>query len=108
MTALGVLLAEDAERDIEEIWRYVARYDAPEKADRLLAHLEDLILGLAEMPDRGNIPKELLAIGIADFREVHFKPYRVIYRQRDGQIIVFCVLDGRRNMRTLLERRLLR
>jgi toxin ParE1/3/4 len=105
---LDVLLAREAERDIEDIWRYVAEQDSPEKADRLLAHLEELILGLAGLAERGNVPKELLALGIGEFREVHFKPYRVIYRHREGQVTVLCVLDGRRDMQSLMERRLLR
>ena len=31
-----VLLTQDANRDLEEIYSYVARHDAPDKADALL------------------------------------------------------------------------
>ena len=103
-----VLLSGDAERDIEDIYLYVARTDAVEKAGRLLTALEQTCFGLSEMPERGNIPKELEALGITDFREVHYLPYRVIYRVADRQVIVYCVLDGRRDMRSLLQRRLVR
>lgn len=60
------------------------------------------------MPERGNIPKELERLGIKEFRELHYKPYRVIYRIRARQVVVYCVLDGRRDMQTLLQQRLLR
>lgn len=103
-----VLLSEDAEADIADIHRYVAASDAVEKADRLLTALEDICLGLSDMPERGNVPKELAPLGIAEFREIHFKPYRVIYRIHPGRVVVYCVLDGRRDMQTLLQRRLLR
>ena len=103
-----VLLSEDAERDIEDIHRYVARHDAVGKADRLLVALEEACLGLSELPKRGNVPKELLPLGMTEFREVHYKPYRLIYRIIGGKVVVYCVLDGRRDMQSLLHRRLVR
>jgi toxin ParE1/3/4 len=103
-----VFLAEDAERDIEEIYRYVAVHDSTTNADRLLLALEDACDRLSDMPERGNIPKELVQIGITDYREVHYKPYRIIYRVFGSDVVVYCVVDGRRDMQSLLERRLLR
>ena len=32
------------------------------------------------MPDRGHLPLELERIGILEFREVFYKPYRIIYQ----------------------------
>lgn len=103
-----VLLSEDAERDIEDIHHYVARHDTVEEADRLLAALEEACFALSKLPKRGNVPKELLPLGITEFREVHHKPYRVIYRIADRKVIVYCVVDGRRDMQSLLQRRLIR
>lgn len=106
--ALKVLLTEDAERDIEDIYRYVAEYDSVENADRLLNGLEAACAGLSALPERGNVPKELRAIGIVEYREVHHGPYRVICRVTGRRGVVYCVLDGRRDMQELLHRRLLR
>jgi toxin ParE1/3/4 len=103
-----VLLSEDAARDIEDIYRYIAEYDAIENADRVLLALEEICLALSELPDRGNVPKELRSLGMTEFREVHYKPYRVIYRIVDRLVVVYCVVDGRRDMQGLLQRRLLR
>lgn len=108
MAPFEVLLSEDAERDIEDIYRYVARYDSVEKADILLAALEETCLGLSELPGRGNVPKELYILGMTEFREVHYEPYRVIYRIVGRRAVVYCVLDGRRDMQSLLQRRLIR
>jgi len=105
---LEVLLSEDAERDIEDIYLYVARQDAVEKADRLLTALRETCLALSELPERGNVPKELEPLGMTEFRDVHFKPYRVIHRITGHQVIVYCILDGRRDMQSLLQRRMLR
>jgi toxin ParE1/3/4 len=42
-----------------------------------------------------------------DFRQVFFKPYRVIYRIRDRSVFIYLIADGRRDMQPLLARRLL-
>ena len=40
--SFDVLLAEDAERDIEELYRYIATHDDSINADRVLQSLEEL------------------------------------------------------------------
>ena len=37
-----------------------------------------------------------------------FKPYRIIYRVLEDGVYILMITDGRRNMRALLQRRLLR
>jgi toxin ParE1/3/4 len=49
----------------------------------------------------------LLALGIRDYRETFFKPYRIIYRVEGKRVYVYLIADGRRDMQSLLERRLL-
>jgi toxin ParE1/3/4 len=62
---------------------------------------------LAHFPERGSYPKELLALGIKEYRQTSFKPYRVIYRVLDRQVLIYLIVDGRRDMQSLLSRRLL-
>ena len=50
---------------------------------------------------------ELLDIGIREYREIFFKPYRIIYRVMGDKVYVLVVADGRRDMQALLQRRLL-
>ena len=102
-----VSLTVDAERDIEDIHRYIAEHDGVVIADRILTGIEQTCLGLATFPERGNVPKELRSLGISEYREAHYKPYRIIYRVTGRRAIVYCVLDGRRDMQSLLQRRLL-
>ncbi|MFZ2170584.1 MAG: type II toxin-antitoxin system RelE/ParE family toxin, partial [Methylococcaceae bacterium] len=61
-----------------------------------------------EFPDRGSIPKELLSLGIRQYRQVIEKPYRIIYETFVDKIVVHAVLDGRRDMQSLLMQRILR
>ncbi len=102
-----VLLTEDAARDLEELYGYINEHDDPARAVYVLEHLEAAIEGLSTNPARGSCPKELLALGIREYRQTFFKPYRMIYRVAGRRIYVYLIADGRRDMQTLLVRRLL-
>jgi toxin ParE1/3/4 len=82
-----VLLTADAVRDLEEIADCIAAHDSPVKAARVLDRIEAVIAGLAKFPERGAYPGELLALGMQEYRETFF--------------------DGRRDLQSLLARRLL-
>jgi len=101
-----VLLTADAARDLENIYQYLAVHDAPGKADHVLTNFEKVFGSLSENPERGAYPKELLMLGIRDFRQIFFKPYRVIYRATEAAVYVMLIADGRRDMQTLLQQRL--
>ena len=109
MTKLfDVFLLENAENDIDEIYLYVKRNDSGEKAERLFNNIEQVILSLQTSPLRGHFPPELERIGVLEFREVFFKPYRIIYQVAGGSVFIHCVLDGRRDLLDILQQRLLR
>lgn len=103
-----VYLVADAERDLLDIYHYVAQNDSVKKADRLLENLEKTIMKLETMPLRGHFPPELERIGVLEFREIFFKPYRIIYQVIKSDVYVHCVLDGRRDLQDLLQKRVLR
>ena len=106
MTPVKAVLTDDAKADLQDIYEFVADRDAPLKADQLLEKLENLVDSLTMFPERGAITKELRDLGIREYREVYFKPYRVIYRTMAKTVVVYLVVDGRRDMQTLLLRRL--
>jgi toxin ParE1/3/4 len=60
------------------------------------------------MPDRGHVPPELERIGVLEFREVFYKPYRIIYQIIGNNVYIHCILDGRRDMQDILQQRVLR
>ena len=108
MKRYRVRFAEEAEQDLVDIYRYITIRDSAETASHVLDRLESLCVRLAELPGRGHVPPELDRIGVLSYREVHFKPYRVIYEVIRQDVFIHCVLDGRRDMQVLLERRLIR
>jgi len=106
--AFSVLLTDDAADDLEQIVDYIDLHDVPGKADHVLEQIEKAFRSLSEAPLRAAHPGELLALGIREYREIFFKPYRIIYRVAGSDVYVMLIADGRRHMQTLLQRRLLR
>ena len=105
--SFSVLLTDDAVRDLEELYDYIDQHDVPGKADYVIEQIEKVFSSLSENPRRGVYPKELVSIGIKEYREIFFKPYRIIYRIMEEKVFVLLIVDGRRNMQELLQRRLL-
>ena len=99
-------LAEHAEQDLIDIYHYAALHDSAEKAVYVLDQSESLCPRLTEPSKRDHVPPELDRIRVANYREGHFQPYRVIYEVIRQDVFIHCILDGRRDMQSLLERRL--
>lgn len=102
-----VHLTAGAERDVEEIYEYLGRYESWQVADQLLDRLLPVAETLSTFPERGSCPDELLAIGMREYRQVIFEPYRVLYRVAGRSVFIYLIVDGRRDMQALLARRLL-
>ena len=106
-TKFEVLLTQGAEQDLESIYDYIAGSDSVVSANYVLDQLMEVVESLSQFPERGSYPKELAALGIKEYRQTFFKPYRVIYRVIGNQVIIYLIADGRRDMQSVLERRLL-
>lgn len=104
----SVILTASAEHDLLDLHLFVELHDSPAQADALLTKIEQKILSLDQMPQRGHHPPELARLGIHDFREIHCKPYRIIYDIMATDVMIHAVIDGRRDIRDLLAARLLR
>ena len=102
-----ILLTKDAACDLEEIYNCIVLHDSSQKADYVLARIEEVFFSLSEFPERGVSPNEFLPLGIREYREIFFKPYRIVYRAMDNIVYVLLIVDGRREMQSLLQRRLL-
>jgi len=100
-------VTEDAERDLEAIFTYIAEHDSRSNAERVLTRLLEVTATLAASPTRGSTPRELKELGDREYGQVFFKPYRVIYRVVGHQVVIYLISDGRRDMQSLLARRLL-
>lgn len=107
MVHYEVLLTHGAEQDLASIYEYISEFDTVASANYVLDQLVEAVEGLSSFPERGSFPKELLALGIKEYRQTTFKAYRLIYRVIGQQVVIYLIVDGRRDMQSVLARRLL-
>jgi toxin ParE1/3/4 len=99
-------ITSSALRDLEEIHDWIAENDTMANADHVLDRLSETAETIAALPHRSSRPSELPHNMEGEFRQVFFKPYRIIYEIILNEVVIHLVADGRRNLQTLLLRRL--
>jgi toxin ParE1/3/4 len=107
MPKFEVVIAQKAEDDLIGIYRYIAPSDGVEQAERIQERLMHDVRKLESLPSRGKISPELLKLGIDEYREMQAAPRRIFYYVSGNIVGVVAVLDGRRNIGELLQKRLL-
>ena len=103
-----VYFTKGAKQDLFEIYTYVKGKGYPFNAKKLFSELKNTCNSLSEMPERGHIPKELERVGVFDYREIHLKVYRIVYQILGSDVYIHFILDGRRDIKEILEHRILR
>jgi Plasmid stabilization system protein len=107
MAKFEVFVAEEAEKDLDAIYDFIALADGVEQATLIQDRLMQEILALETLPERWKHPKEMLALGINDYREAQCPPWRIFYYINQNSVGVVAVLDARRNVNVILQQRLL-
>jgi plasmid stabilization system protein ParE len=105
-----VEIEDAAENDLFEIYRLRLSQrgpDGPDGAEALLDSLMQLIESLADFPERGPVPVELVEVRGSTWRQVSHPPYRIIYELGDGLVSIALIADARREFSSLFQRRLL-
>jgi len=69
-----VLLTEGAEQDLEAIHDYISEFDCVANANYVLDELMDVVESLSKFPERGSYPKELVGLGIKEYRQTFSNP----------------------------------
>jgi len=90
----NVQITPAAERDVEEIWTYIAD-DNPENATSFILRLEEQIEALERFPERCPlIPEnELLRTG---YRHLIYGAYRTIFRITGKTVFIVRIIHGAR------------
>jgi toxin ParE1/3/4 len=104
----SVFVLLEAKQDLLDIYQYVAEHDSVMRADSLLDALEEMCAQLSENPQRGHQVPELKRVYVGGFREVHCKPFRIVFQVSAKNVYIHAVLDGRRDLQDFLESRVLR
>ena len=103
-----VFLTKDAEDDIFEIYHYIFKNDSENNVNYVFNKIKETCLSLISVPDRGHNPPELKRIDVYNYKEIHFKPYRIIYQIIEQKVYIHSIFDGRRDLQEVLESRLFR
>lgn len=101
-----VIWGDVAEKDLVGIIEFIADKD-PIAARSALKALRNKAASLYLFPEKGRIVPELLDQGISQYRELIVSPWRILYKVEKKQVLVFSVLDARRNLEDILLRRLI-
>ncbi len=102
-----VIWSAAAADDLEAIIDFIAG-DSADEALRVLERLRLRTQRLTTLASRGRIVPELRDEGIAIYRELLERPWRIIYRLDGDRVLVLAVLDGRRDLVDLLLERVTR
>lgn len=108
MAHYHVVLTAGAEGDLDSICAHLELQRGPDAVDEWLDRFYQAIGSLETFPERGSMPPELAALGIRDFHQKQFKPYRIIYRVMEKNVFIMVVAHGSRDFQSLLQERLLR
>ncbi|MDR1963085.1 MAG: type II toxin-antitoxin system RelE/ParE family toxin [Planctomycetaceae bacterium] len=100
-----VFLTDAASRDLDSIYYYIAEHRSVEQAIKVIETLEQTIDSLKYEPERCAHSTEFLQVGIQGIREILSNPYRIFFRMKKNKVIVFAIIDGRRDLRTFIVQR---
>lgn len=92
--ALSVEWTERALADLRAINEYIAS-DNPVAAERWVGKLIAKVEAAARLPLAGRVVPEKAR---SDVREVFLRTYRIVYRFREGSILVLTVFEGHRQL----------
>ena len=101
MVHFDVIWSAAAERDLRQIIRYIGR-ENPQNARTVLERIKHKASELVSMPERGRMVPEFETQGIRHYRELVIAPWRLIYRISGKDVLVFCLVDSRRNVEDVL------
>lgn len=107
MSATRIFWTDTAIEDLGAIVDHLAAED-PAAALAVLDRLRPRAGTLSSLTRRGRILPELREIGVSHYRELIERPWRIVYRADKTDVLVVAVLDGRRELETLLLERLTR
>jgi len=101
-----VYWTETAQRDLSALLQYIA-HDSTAAARKIYKAIKQAAADLQHLPCRGRVVPELQAFCVMSYRELVVPPWRIIYRIENERVIVFAVIDSRRNVEDVLLNRLL-
>ena len=95
-----VEITPSAERDLEEIWDYIA-HDSPGNATAFILQIEKQIDSLEQSPERCPLIPENQILGTS-YRHLMYGQYRTIFRISVETVYILRIIHGARLLEELL------
>lgn len=103
-----VVLLESAEQDLKELRSYIIKNFPLDTWQDTYGKVKESIRNLKAFPLAGSIPEEIERLNLTQYRQVLSGMNRVIYEVRRETVYIHIIADARKDMVSLLTRRLLR
>lgn len=102
-----VILSRGAKSDLSEIADYLQTNRSIKYASLFLDQIDGALDSLEQFPERGALVREISDFIDWKFRQLIFYPYRVIYYIEGKTVYIATILDGRRDIKSILQKRLI-
>ncbi len=105
---LSVVFLRSAELDLKELKNYIIKRFDMATWQTSYGKIQKAVNILQTFPLRGKIPEELESLNLTQYRQVISGMNRIIYEVRQETVYIHIVCDARKDMKSLLTKRLLR
>ncbi|KOX98724.1 type II toxin-antitoxin system RelE/ParE family toxin [Pseudomonas nunensis] len=102
-----VVILQSAETDLKELRTYLTKHFSTQIWQGTYASLKAAIRHLGTLPYAGSIPDEIEKLNLRHYRQILSGMNRVIYEVREKTVYVHIIADTRKDLPTLLMKRLL-
>lgn len=105
--SLPVVFLTSAERDLKELKNYIVKNFGQPIWLTTYHKIKDSIKTIQTFSLRGALPEELEKINLTQYRQVISEKNRIIYEVRKQAIYIHLICDARKDLRSVLLKRLL-
>ena len=106
--SISVVFLRSAELDLKELKSYLVKNFGKDAWQVSYSKIQEAVGTLKTFPLGGKIPEELDKLNLTQYRQVISGMNRIIYEVRQVTIYIHMVCDTRKDMQSLLTKRLLR
>ncbi|CDG82001.1 type II toxin-antitoxin system RelE/ParE family toxin [Janthinobacterium agaricidamnosum] len=101
-----VVVLDEAEQDLKDLQTYLIQHFSVTTWQDSYAKIKKSIRLLKSFPQSGTVPDEIRQYGTTKYRQVLAGMNRIIYEVRADVVYIHIIVDTRRDMKSLLEKRL--